>query len=1074
MRLPVPLLRKRSCFRWCRLFVGLFIFAASVSAADTSKKSFDVPAGVAGETLKRFAAQAEREIVFSAKSVGQTQTNAIKGIYTTQEALDLLLQDTGLVSRQDQQTGAISVRKQTSALPKATASAIQEAAVAAERETPAEPAWDTTIRDVDGVATLSPFEVSTDRDVGYTASNSLAGGRLNTDLRDTAAAISVFTKEFLDDIGVTSVNEAIEYGLNTATEYDPTGNNHLGNNFNYRIRGISGAQRSRNLFRTQLNLDSYNTERLDFSRGPNAILFGEGSPAGLINTSTKAARLNSNFGRSSVRFGSFEEQRFTFDINRRLGRTFAVRANVLWQKANGYREFEFDNRKAAAIAATWRPFRKTTLKVDIERAEFDANRARPWTPVDRYSIWDAAGRPGSGTPTTWGVATPNTNGFFSQQVFYFHEGVLAGFPLWISGGQQLRASAGPPTVPGINTSVNILDESLIPRNANPTGAGARSESHFTVGGVSLEQQIGEDLFIELAMNGEYEERLWANPVGFADIGYRLDANLYLPVFTSAGLYSGATALNPYFGKPFIYGQVFNRNNKFYREQSRATASYSLDFKKLFPQRQKLAGLLGRHRFAAMASTESFDRETRDEREVNISPNRVQQDMLNTQNAILRISYVDYLSANPIERGHRDPSLYPITPGLLVNNVSRSVESGIVNTAWTWQKTELDTKMFAMQNFFLNDRLVTTFGWRKDELKVFSSTQVRGGGNQVTGFVRGTKADRVIPGDTFTRGAVAHILSWGSVYYNESDNFTSQDAVQKFGILGQEDIIGNRTGVGKDAGVKLSFFRGKINAQIGWYETSDADQVSSVNGVFGAWTRAIWDALGRPVEIDGRDTRSLKSEGYEFELTANPTRRIRFSLSAKKAETTVDKLLTIVQAYVDRNRAEWTANSSAPINTSVYTTARPTVGEVITQIEQQLVIERAPQGQAPYQDREITANFFGTYKFDSGRLNGLMFGGGVQYRGPALITYRVATTGAPVYADAYTMATGMLAYEKKLSKKVDLRVQLNVDNLFNFLDPQPVQGGEPVQPTTIPTKDGIAYLVSLPVPRRYAITFSLGF
>src|SRR5690606_13501876 len=122
---------------------------------------------------------------------------------------------------------------------------------------------------------------------------------LNTELRDTAAAISVFTKEFLDDIGVTSVNEAIEYGLNTATEYDATGNNHLGNNFNYRIRGISGAQRSRNLFKTQLNLDAYNTERLDFPRGPNAILFGEGSPAGLINTSTKTARLNENFGRSS-------------------------------------------------------------------------------------------------------------------------------------------------------------------------------------------------------------------------------------------------------------------------------------------------------------------------------------------------------------------------------------------------------------------------------------------------------------------------------------------------------------------------------------------------------------------------------------------------------------------------------------------------------------------------------------------------------------------------------------------------------------------------------------------------------
>src|SRR5688500_7737187 len=214
----------------------------------------------------------------------------------------------------------------------------------------------------DGTVTLSPFEVNTDRAVGYTASNSLAGGRLNTDLRDTAAAISVFTKDFLDDIAITNVNQALEYGLNVASEVEPTGNLSVENNFNFRIRGITGAQRSRNLFRTQLNLDSYNTERLDFSRGPNAILFGEGSPAGLINTSTKTARLNQNFARLQGRVGSFDEYRATLDINRKLTPNFAVRANVLWQDAKGYREFEFTKKKAAHLTGTWRPFKKTTIK----------------------------------------------------------------------------------------------------------------------------------------------------------------------------------------------------------------------------------------------------------------------------------------------------------------------------------------------------------------------------------------------------------------------------------------------------------------------------------------------------------------------------------------------------------------------------------------------------------------------------------------------------------------------------------------------------------------------------------------
>jgi outer membrane receptor for ferric coprogen and ferric-rhodotorulic acid len=282
------------------------------------------------------------------------------------------------------------------------------------------------------------------------------------------------------------------------------------------------------------------------------------------------------------------------------------------------------------------------------------------------------------------------------------------------------------------------------------------------------------------------------------------------------------------------------------------------------------------------------------------------------------------------------------------------------------------------------------------------------------------------------------------------------------------------GEGKDAGVKLRLFGDKLNATLGWYRTADANQVSFINGVFTTWVEGIWDALGQSIDMEGRDTRSLQSKGYELELTANPTRRLRFSLSAKKAETIVNSLLPTVAAYIAEHKAEWLRTPNAPVATTRFSGARGTVGEVVTQLEQQLLIERAPEGRAPFQDREITGSFFGTYRFDSGRLNGLMIGGGAQYRGPALITYRVSTDGKPVYTDAYTQANAMLAYSMKLGRKVDFRVQLNIDNLFDFQDPQPVQGGQPIGPTVLPLKDGVAYTVSLPIPRRYAVTFTLGF
>lgn len=925
---------------------------------------------------------------------------------------------------------------------------------------------------------LSPFEVTTDHDVGYTASASLAGGRLNSDLRDTAAAISVFTKDFLDDIAVTNVNQALEYALNTAAEVDATGNGGVENNFTFRIRGISGAQRSRNLFRTQLNLDSYNTERLDFSRGPNAILFGEGSPAGLINTSTKVARIGRDINRVQLRAGSFGERRATLDVNRSFGGKVAGRVNLLKQDSGGYREFEFNDKEAAHFAGVYRPFPKTSIKAEYERANYEENRARPWTPVDRYSGWVRGGMPASGSPTSWGDALPaGTSGSLSANaILYFPEGVLAGRTLWTTGTSLLRISNGPPTVPGLNTSVNVLDESLVPRNANIAGGGAASNSKFEVGGASIEQQIGEDLFVEVATQMEYEQRLWANPIGFADLGYRLDVNAYMPTFNEAGQFTG-TVRNPNFGRPIAFGNRTERHMRYFRQQFRATASYNLDFAKLLREKSRLSSILGRHRLAVMGSQEDFESDVRNTREVNVSPNRVNADQLNSNNTIVRVSYVDFFSPDRQSRGARDPLRDPIRSQNLANNVGRTVEAGYVNNNWVWQKTELETRMFAMQNFLANERIVTTFGWRKDELTVFTSDVVRAGGNAqqpATGFVRRGQADRVIPGDTFTRGIVGHVTNWASLYYNESDNFTSQEAVQLFGVSGQAPIVGNRSGTGKDAGVKFRLFGDKLHATLGWYRTADENQVSFINGVFPTWVEGVWSALGQSVDIEGRDTRSLQSEGYEFELTANPTRRLRFSINVKKAETTVDKLLPNVSAYVAANAATWRQNASAPTDPVRFGGIRPTVGEAVSQLEDQIRIEKAPEGQAPYQDREVTGSIFGTYRFDGGPLNGLTFGGGAQYRGPALIAYRVATDGRPVYTDAYTQANAMIAYGMKLGRKVDWRIQFNVDNLFNFTDPQPVQGGQPTGATTLPLRDGVAYTVSLPIPRRYSVTMSLGF
>ena len=58
---------------------------------------------------------------------------------------------------------------------------------------------------------LSPFEVSTERDTGFAAASSLAGGRLAGDLRDTPVAYSVITRDFIDALGITDLQTAAEW-----------------------------------------------------------------------------------------------------------------------------------------------------------------------------------------------------------------------------------------------------------------------------------------------------------------------------------------------------------------------------------------------------------------------------------------------------------------------------------------------------------------------------------------------------------------------------------------------------------------------------------------------------------------------------------------------------------------------------------------------------------------------------------------------------------------------------------------------------------------------------------------------
>src|SRR5688500_9828155 len=124
---------------------------------------------------------------------------------------------------------------------------------------------------------LSPFEVNISRDTGFAAASSMAGGRLATDLRDTPVAYSVITREFIDALNLTDVQSAAEWTTSSTVAVDNGQQNFFFSPIQYTVRGAGGGRPQRNFFPQFNNGDSYNLERYDFGRGPNAILFGNGS-----------------------------------------------------------------------------------------------------------------------------------------------------------------------------------------------------------------------------------------------------------------------------------------------------------------------------------------------------------------------------------------------------------------------------------------------------------------------------------------------------------------------------------------------------------------------------------------------------------------------------------------------------------------------------------------------------------------------------------------------------------------------------------------------------------------------------
>ncbi len=265
---------------------------------------------------------------------------------------------------------------------------------------------------------LSPFVVSTAKDSGYFAANTLAGSRMNTNLADLGASISVITKQQMEDTASTDINDIFRYEVNTegSLTYTPgtqsfrndgvldvnaggTQGNAVASLTNAqanRVRGLGSPSSAVNYYPSiaSVPFDAYNTQSVEISRGPNSMLFGLGSPAGIANQSTASAQLNRDSAQLSVRTDQYGSFRSSLNFNQGLiADKLAIYGAALYDDRRFEREPSYDKTIRYYGAITFKPFKKTTIKVNAEKFDNDNHRPNTLTPRDYVTQWNLAGQP---------------------------------------------------------------------------------------------------------------------------------------------------------------------------------------------------------------------------------------------------------------------------------------------------------------------------------------------------------------------------------------------------------------------------------------------------------------------------------------------------------------------------------------------------------------------------------------------------------------------------------------------------------------------------------------------------------
>lgn len=189
------------------------------------------------------------------------------------------------------------------------------------------PAESTTPPKPESVIKLDPFEVTTTKDTSYGALNSNSITQFNTELSKTPVVADIFTRQFMEDTQVQSVEElfnryATSGGMVLATPDSDSNATQPGDRFSvaqFGVRGLSAGTAHRDGFDfspTNINATSiFDIERVEVLHGSQGLLYGATGAGGVVNIVSKPANFNRSAGEFSERMDQYGSKLTNLDYN---------------------------------------------------------------------------------------------------------------------------------------------------------------------------------------------------------------------------------------------------------------------------------------------------------------------------------------------------------------------------------------------------------------------------------------------------------------------------------------------------------------------------------------------------------------------------------------------------------------------------------------------------------------------------------------------------------------------------------------------------------------------------------------